>query len=178
MSDIGSLSSQWANANNAAQAKAAVRPETPPPLTVHNAVAQTLNAPQAAVLQAPAAGQAEWRREANPDGQGQGSHSQEEEMPNRKQLEAFLERLNQRLRRHHTPLQFEASGGDADWRIRIVDQDTRNLVRWISWAETRAFAHSLEELESRQSRGPLNSYAGSHEGEHVGMEGGLLRVSV
>ncbi len=178
MSDIGSLSSQWANANNAAQAKATVRPEAPPPLTVHNAVAQTLNNPQAAVLQAPTTGPAEWRREANPDGQGPGSQSQEEDAPTRQQLEAFLERLNQRLRRHNTPLQFEATGGNADWRIRIVDQDTRNLVRWISWEETRAFARSLEELESRQARGALSGYPGSHPGEHVGMEGGLLRVTI
>ena len=178
MSDIGSLSSQWANAGNAAQAKAAVRPEAPPPLTAHDAVAQTLNNPQTAVLQAPAAGPAEWRREANPDGKGQGAQAQEEDAPTRQQLDAFLERLNQQLRRHHTPLQFEATGNDADWRIRIVDQDTRKLVRWISWAETRAFARSLEELESRQSRGALNSYASGPDSEHLRMEGGLLRVTI
>ena len=176
MSDIGSLGSQWANASNAAQAKASIRPEPPPPLTVQNAVAQTLNTPQTAVMQSPAASQADWRREANPDGKGRGSPGQEEDAPTRQQLEDFLERLNQRLRRHNTYLQFEAAGDDADWRIRIVDQDTRKLVRWIAWEETRSFARAFEEQESRQLRGALSSYATGPEGEHLGLEGGLLRV--
>lgn len=165
MSDIGSLSNQLANANNAAQAKASVRPESPPPLTIQNAVAQTLNTPQTAVMQSPIASNAERRREANPDGQGGGAQSQQEEAPTREQLDAFLERLNQQLRRHHTHLQFEAMGNDTDWRIRIVDQDTRDLVRWISWEETRLFARSLEELDNQPSSGPS------------GMGGGLLRVT-
>ncbi|HCB13535.1 MAG TPA: hypothetical protein DEP36_08240 [Gammaproteobacteria bacterium] len=177
MSDISSLSSHLANANSAAQAKANVRPETPPPLTAQNAVAQTLNTPQTAVIQSPAAGNAEWKREANPDGQGQGAYSQEEDTPARGQLEAFLERLNQRLHRHHTHLQFEVAGNDEDWRIRIVDQDTRELVRWISWEETRSFARSLENLEIRQSHGALNGYPNDPESERLGMEGGLLRVT-
>jgi len=177
MSDIGSLSSHLANANNAAQAKANVRPETPPPLTAQNAVAQTLNTPQTAVIQSPAAGNAEWRHEAHSDGRGQGAYSQEEDTPDRGQLEAFLERLNQQLHRHHTHLQFEIAGNDEGWRIRIVDQDTRELVRWISWEETRSFARSLENLETRQSHGALNGYPNGPESERLGMEGGLLRVT-
>lgn len=164
MSDIGSLGSQLANAGNAAQAKANVRPESPPPLTIQNAVAQTLNTPQTAVMQSPTAGNAGWRREANPDGRG--GNAQEENTPTRKQLDAFLERLNQRMRRHDIHLQFEVAGGDTtDWRIRIVDQNTRDLVRWISWEETQAFARALEELEAQSSTGTS------------GMGGGLLRVT-
>ncbi|HRY15576.1 MAG: flagellar protein FlaG [Candidatus Competibacteraceae bacterium] len=165
MSDIGSLGSQLANASNAAQAKANIRPESPPPLTIQNAVAQTLNTPQTAVMQSPTAGNAEWRREANPDSQRGGTQGEGKDTPTREQLDAFLERLNQRLRRHRTHLQFEVVGNAMDWRIRIVDQDTCALVRWISWEETWAFARSLEEVEDRSStRAP-------------GMGGGLLRVT-
>lgn len=181
MSDIGSLSSHLANASNAVQAKANVRPETPPPLTAQNAVAQTLNTPQTAVMQSPTAGNAEWRREANPDGQGQGAQVQGDDPPTRKQLDVFLERLNQQLRRHHTHLQFEVAGNDRDWSIRIVDQNTRDLVRWISWKETRSFARSLEELDTRQSSGAPSSYASSYasgsESARLGIEGELLRVT-
>ena len=177
MSDIGSLGNQWTNASNAAQAKTNVRPESPPPLTVQNAV-QTLNSPQTAVMQSPTAGNAEWHREANPDGQGQGTQVQGEDAPTREQLDVFLEHLNQQLRRHHARLQFEVAGSNTDWRIRIVDQETRDLVRWISWKETRSFARSLEDQEVQQSHGTLSSYASSSpEGERLGMEGGLLRVT-
>jgi uncharacterized FlaG/YvyC family protein len=165
MSDIGSLGSQLANASNAGQAKANVRPESPPPLTIQNAVAQTLNTPQTAVMQSPTGGNAEWRREANPDGRGGNAQAQEENAPPRKQLDAFLECLNQLMRRHDTHLQFEVVGSNTDWRIRIVDQNTHELVRWISWEETRAFALALEELEIQSSTGTL------------GMGGGLLRVT-
>ena len=165
MSDIGSLSNHLANANNAAQAKANIRPESPPPLTVQNAVAQTLNTQQTAVNQSPNAGHAEWRREANPDGKRRGSEASEEDAPNREQLDAFLDRLNQRLRRHNAHLQFEVVGSHANWLIRIVDQDTRDLVRWISWEETRAFARSIEDLDDQPSSGSS------------GMGGGLLRVT-
>ncbi len=165
MSDIGSFGSQWANTGASQQARANVRPETPPPLTIQSAVAQTLNTPQTAVMQSPTAGNADWRRETNPDGQGQGAHSPPEDAPTREQLDAFLERLNQQMRRHNTHLQFEVVDGSTDRRIRIIDQDTRNLVRWISLEETRAFARSLEELE-------IQSAPGSS-----GMGSGLLRVT-
>ncbi|MCB1778198.1 MAG: flagellar protein FlaG, partial [Candidatus Competibacteraceae bacterium] len=151
MSDIGSLCSQLVSAGNAAQAKANVRPEPPPPQTVQNAVAQTLNAPQTAVMQSPTAGNAEWRREAHPDGQGGGAQGKGKDTPTWEQLDAFLERLNQRLRHHRIHLQFEVVGNSTDWRIRIVDQDTRERVRWISWEETWAFARSLEEVEDQSS---------------------------
>lgn len=163
MSDIGSLGSQLANASNAAQTKASVRPEPPPPLTVQNAVAQTLNTPQTAVMQSPAAGNAEWRRQANPDDQGE--EAQTADVLTREQLDAFLDRLNRKMRRHHTHLQFEAADSHTNWRIRIVDQDTHDLVRWISWEETRSFARSLEELEAQLSTGAS------------GIGGGLLRVT-
>lgn len=152
MSDISNLGSQLANASNAAQNKANVRPESPPPLTVQNAVAQTLNTPQAAVMQSPTAGNAEWRREANPKGRGRGPTRGEED-PTWEQVEAFVELLNQRLNYHHTHLQFEVVGDKTDWRIRIIDQNTRDLVHWISWEETWAFARSLEELEAQSTRG-------------------------
>ncbi|MCP5195799.1 MAG: flagellar protein FlaG [Gammaproteobacteria bacterium] len=178
MSDIGNLSTHLANTNTT-QAKSSVRPEPPPPLTVQNAVAQTLNSPQAAVNQSPNAGHAEWRREATSDGKRQHTHEQEEDTPapTRERLNMLLEQLNQRLRHCNTHLQFEAIGGNVDWRIRIIDQDTRDLVRWISWEETLAFARSLEEFEVRQSHGALCGYASGLEDMHLGMEGGLLRVT-
>lgn len=175
MSDISSLNSQLANA--AAQAKINVRPEPPPPLTAQSAVALTLNTPQTAVNQSPSAGHAEWRREANPDGKRRGSSASEEDAPPREQLDALLERLNQRLRRHNAHLQFEVVDSGANWRIRIVDQETHVLVRWISWKETLVFARSLEELEARQAAGALSGYASGPEGEHLSMEGGLLQVT-
>ena len=167
MSDIGSLGGQLANAGHAAQARASVRPESPPPLTVQNAVAQTLNTPQTAVMQSPEAGNAEWQREAHPDGHEQGAQQDgEQHPPPREQVNAFLEHLNQQMSHHHTHLQFELTGGQRDWRIRIVDQDTHKLVRWISWEETQAFARSLEELEAQSVRRASS------------MGGGLLRVTV
>ena len=180
MSDISSLSSQLASANNAAQARAAVRPEAPPPLTAHNAVAPTLNAPQAAVLQAPLADKADWERQANPDGRhGSDAHSDAEmDEPTRQQIETFLERLNQQLRQHQTPLQFELAGAAAQWQIQIVDQHTRNLVRYISWPETRTFARALEECVARQAPTKLQQYAHGANHEHLHIEGGLLQVTV
>ncbi len=164
MSDIGSLGNHLANVNNTAQARANVRPESPPPLTVQTAVAQTLNRPQMAVNQAPNTAQAEWRHEADPDSKRQETDTGEHTLT-LEQVEAFLDRLNRCLCRHHTRLQFTAVGSHADWQIRITDQDTGHLVRWISWPETRAFARALEELDNQSASGP------SARG------GGLLRVT-
>ena len=164
MSDIGSLGSHLASVNNAAQARASVRPETPPPLTVQTAVAQTLNSPQAAVNQAPNAAHVVWQREADPDSKGQDTNAGED-LLTLEQVEAFLDRLNRCLCRHHTRLQFTAVGSHTDWQIRITDQDTGHLVRWISWPETRAFARALEELDNQSASGPSTR------------GGGLLRVT-
>lgn len=179
MSDISSLGNQLANANNAAQARAAVRPEAPPPLTAHDAVAQTLNTPQTAVLQAPRADKADWQRQAHPDDgrSGQDAHFHADE-PTFQQITEFLERLNQCLRQHHTPLRFELTGDAVQWQIQIVDQNTDNLVRYISWRETRTFAHALEECASRQAPATLNQYALGANHEHLHLEGGLLQVKI
>jgi len=166
MSDIGSLGGQLANAGHAAQARASVRPESPPPQTIQNAVAQTLNTPQTAVMQSPEAGHAEWQREAHPDAHGQDAQPDgEQHPPPREQINTFLEHLTQHMRDHHTHLQFELTGSQRDWRIRIVDQETRKLVRWISWEETQVFARSLEELEAQSVRRTSS------------IGGGLLRVT-
>lgn len=179
MSDIASLTSQIANASHAAQAKAAVRPEAPPPLTAHSAVAQTLNTPQTAVLQAPTADGLNWRRETNPDEQGDHAQGGEAATPTLEQLEEFLAQLNERLRHHRTQIRFEAVHQDGGWQIRIVDRETRNLVRWISWQETRAFARALEECgATRHQHGALSGYAAGGGDEHISIEGGLLRVKI
>lgn len=175
MSDIGSLGSHLANAN-AAQAKANVRPEPPPPQTVQNAVAQTLNTPQTAIHQSPHAGNAEWRRETHPDGRGPGSDGEASgEPPTREQLEALLEQLNRRLEHHHQPLRFELDDSEAELRVRVIDRETRNIVRWMSVADTLAFARTCAEQDLRQSRGAAGGYA--NEGKRLGVEGGLLRVT-
>ena len=180
MSDISSLSSQLANANNAAQARAAVRPEAPPPLTVHNAVAATLNSPQSAVLQAPLADKADWQHQAHADGRHrQDAHADaESDTPTFEQITELLKRINQQLHQHQTPLQFELIGDAAQWQIQIVDKNTHNLVRYISWPETRTFARALEECTARQAPAKLNQYAQSANHEQLHLEGGLLQVTI
>lgn len=173
MSDIGSLGSHLANANTA-QTKANVRPDPPPPLTVQSAVAQTLNTPQNAVNQSPNAGNAEWRREANPDGRGSGAGA-ESDPPTREQLEALLEQINRRLEHHRQPVRFELDDQESELRTRVVDHETRQVIRWMSIADTLAFARTFAEQDLRQSRGAVGGYAS--EGQPLGMEGGLLRVT-
>lgn len=172
MSDIGGLSSQLAN-THAAQAKANVRPEPPPPQTVQNAVAQTLNTPQTAVNQSPKSGESGWRKETNPDDRGPGAEAGEP--PSREQLEALIEQLNRRLEHHHQPVRFEVDDQETELRTRVVDHQTRQTIRWMSIPDTLAFARTFAEQDLRQSRGAVGGYAS--EGQRRGVEGGLLRVT-
>lgn len=187
MSDIVSLTSQLANANNAAQVRAAVRPETPLPLATHDAVAPTLNTPQNAVLQTPNTEKAETQRQqANPDGRGgHGTHSEEPETPStpaapppRYEVEEFLRILNKRLRTSHIPLQFSITGDASNWQIQVVDQNTRDVVRRISWEETGAFARALDEGQAQQTPATLHHYATGSNNEPPRMEGQLFKVKI
>lgn len=178
MADIGSFSPLTGVNPTLDRAAQAARSAPLDPPTVQNATAPPLNSPQAAVTQLPTTNNPEWQREANPDDQRQHSDSASENAPTREQLDTLLENINQRLAGHSTHLRFEVADDGVKWRIRIVDHETRSLVRWISWGETLMFARSLEELDARQPHRSLSGYASNPENERLGMEGGLLRVTV
>ncbi|CDH44160.1 flagellar protein FlaG [Candidatus Contendibacter odensensis] len=172
MSDIVSVGIHLANT---VSAKANVRSEPPPPLTIQDAVAQTLNTPQTAVLQSPTAGNAEWKQEATPDGRGHGADAEPSEPPARQQLEILIDHLNRRLEYYHQPLRFELDDQEPALRVRVVDCETRNVVRWMNIVDTLAFARAFAEQDLRQTRGTGDGYA-NNDGRLV-VEGGLLRAT-
>lgn len=129
---------------------ASVRPTPPEPATVENAVAQPLSTPQSAVNQSPNTGNAEWQRSANPDSQQQ--NLQAGAAIDRDQLTQILEQLNQSLDRYETNLQFDIDDKYETMVVRIVDRQTKEVVRQIPPEKALAVAQFFKELETEQRR--------------------------
>ncbi len=176
MSDIGSISN-LSGANPApAKAPPGARSEPPAPAATQNAVAQPLTAPQSAVTQSLAAGNAEWQRPADSGGQQRGA--QPGAQPDRQQLTDTVDHLNQRLRDYNTNLQFEVDDKYHEMVVRIVDRETKEVVRQIPSEKALAFAKFFEEMESEQSQGlPGGSSSGSKESGRLKAEGWLLQAT-
>lgn len=176
MSDIGNISN-LAGANPAlARAAPGARSEPPEPATVQNAVAQPLTTPQSAVTQSPTAGNAEWRKNADPDSQRQNSPAQT--APTRQQLADTLDHLNQRLRDYNTNLQFEVDDKYQEMVVRIVDRETQEVVRQIPSEQALALAKFFEEMETEQGQGSSSGNpANGKESGRLKAEGWLLQAT-
>jgi len=175
MSDIGTISN-LAGANPAsARAAPGVRSEPPEPATVQSAVGHLLTTPQAAVTQAPTAGNAEWQQSTNPDGQQKNSPSQATAA--RQQLAGTLDRLNQSLREYNTNLQFEMDDQYQQVVVRIIDRETKEVIRQIPSEKAMAFAKFFKELADNQKNQAAPSGTGSKDAKRLQAEGWLLQVT-
>ena len=175
MSDIGSISN-LAGANPAlARAAPGARSMPPEPATIQNAVAQPLSTPQSAVTQSPTAGNAEWNRRTDPDSPQ--NSPQSGASPDRQQLADAVERLNQHLRESNTSLQFEVDDQYQEMVVRIVDQETKEVVRQIPSEKALALAKFFEEMEPGQGQGPPSGGASNGKASRrLRVEGWLLRA--
>lgn len=174
MSDIGSLNSL--TGSNALLSRGPSGPRAAPhePAAMQSAVAQPLTAPQSAVTQSPTAGNAEWQRRAestNPQQKPQDAAA-------RRQLNETLDHLNQRLRQHDTQLRFEVDDQYQQMVVRIVDQQTKEVVRQIPSEQALALAKFFDEQEIQNSQVPSGEYPlGVKEGGRLKVEGWLLRAT-
>ncbi|MBL8259490.1 MAG: flagellar protein FlaG [Candidatus Competibacteraceae bacterium] len=174
MSDIGSLTSL--TGSNALLSKGLSGPRAAPhePATVQSAVAQPLTAPQSAVAQSPAGGNAEWQRRAD---HAQPQHPQDAAAA-RRQLSDTLDHLNQRLRQHDTHLQFEIDDKSQQMVVRIVDKQTQEVVRQIPSEQALALAKFFDEQEAQNSHAPPGErHPGGQESGRLKVEGWLLRAT-
>ncbi len=129
---------------------ATARPTPPEPATVQSATDQPLTTPQSAVNQSPNASNAEWQRSANPDGQQQ--NPQAGAAVNRDQLAQILDKLNQSLESYDTNLQFDIDDQYQTMVVRIVDRETKEVVKQIPPEKALAVAQFFRELETEQRR--------------------------
>ena len=172
MSDITSLNNM-AGANPAL-AKPAPAPE---PQTIQNAVGQPLNTAQSAVTQPPTSSYAEWKREADPNG-GRKS-SQSGAVSNQPQLTNTVDHLNQHMRNYNTHLLFVVDDTYQQVVVRIVDQDTKEVVRQIPSETTLALAKFFDDLAAQQSQTMPSSITSSgNDSKPLKVEGLLLQVTV
>lgn len=123
----------------------------PEPATVQQAVGQPINSPQAAVNQSPATSGAEQQQNTDPDGQRQ--NSPDKTPPSPQQVAKTLDRVNQRLLDYNTKIQFDIDtkhGGKMV--IRIIDQETKEVIKQIPPEKALAFAAFFDELEAQNSQ--------------------------
>ncbi len=174
MSDITSLNNM-AGANPAlAKSASGARPAPEPP-TVQNAVAQPLNTAQSAVTQSPTAGQVEWKRKAEPDGRQQSS--QTGAVPTQQQVAQTVDHLNRRMSEYNTNLQFEINDTYHQVVIRIVDRESKEVVRQIPSETALALAQFFDDLAVARSQTRPNP-SGGDDGKPFNAEGLLLQVTV
>lgn len=173
MSEIGSISN-LAGANPAPVRTAPGARSTPPePAAVQSAVARPITTPQAAVTQSPTAGNAEWKRNGDPGGPQKNLQTGD-----RQQLTGTVDQLNQKLRDYNTNLQFEIDDKYQEMVVRIVDRETKEVVRQIPSEEALALAKFFEDMEAEQGQEPPGkSSAHGKEGGRLKVEGWLLRAT-
>ena len=174
MSDIGSISSLAGF--NPALVRTAPGARTPPePAAIQGAAAQPLTTPQSSVTQSPAAGNAEWKQNLGPDSQRQNSQAGASD---REQLTGTVDQLNQKLRDYNTSLQFEVDDKYQEMVVRIVDRETKEVVRQIPSEEALALAKFFEDIEAEQAQGPPSGNpAKGKESGRLKVEGWLLRAT-
>ncbi len=171
MSDIGTISN-LAGANPvSARSATGPRSEPPPPATVQSAVSQPLTTAQSSVAQSPASAGAERKRNTDPDGHQ--PNSQAGVAPNRQQLTETIQDLNQRLSGYDTNLQFEIDDQSQQMVVRIVDRETKEVVRQIPSEKALALAKFFKEMEDNQK---TERSAASKDSKRLKMEGQLLQA--
>lgn len=154
------------------------RTEPPEPATVQQAVSQPISNPQTAVNQSPAAGGAKQRQNTDPDGQRQNSSAKTP--PNSQQLAEVLDRVNQRLLDYNTKIQFDIdSKHGGKMVIRIIDQETKEVVRQIPPEKALEFAAFFDELDAQNSQvfpESTQKNASAPENPSLKLEGLLLNI--
>lgn len=177
MSDIGSIN-PLTGANPAlARVATGSRSEPPTPPTVQDAVAQPLTTAQSAVTQSPAAGNAEWQRETNADGRQQNQAGAA--ASGRQQLAETIDDLNRKLRSYDTNLQFEVDDKYQEMVVRIIDRETKEVIRQIPSEKALALAKFFKDLEAEQEQDTsVAKRANSKDSGGLKIEGWLLRATV
>ena len=172
MSDIGSISN-LAGANPAPpRPVSGGRSDSPPvPDTVQKAVGQPLTTPQSAVTQAPITDNAQWQQRTNPDGH----QAQPGTMPTRQQLTDTVQELNQHLANYETNLQFEIDDQYQQVVVRIVDRETKEVVRQIPSERTLALAKFFKEMEENRQTERLSV---TKDSKRLRIDGQLLQAIV
>lgn len=176
MSDIGTISN-LAGANPASARPApGERSASPEPASLQSAVGRPLTTPQTAVTQAPTTSNAAWQQSTNPDGQQKNSPSQA--TPTREQLAGTLDQLNQRLNEYNTNLQFEMDDQYQQMVVRIVDRETKDVIRQIPSEKAMAFAKFFRDMDDHQQNpaAPAGG-ASTKEKKRLEAEGWLLRAT-
>lgn len=177
MSDLSIRSFSGANPASVA------RPAPPEPPVVQQAVAQPLTNSQSAVTQSPDAANAQWRNQRN----GNVSSQQQQEAvaqqqqsattPTGERLADTVEYLNQFLRRFDTALQFDVDDQYGEMVVRIVDRETKDVIRQIPSEETLAFARFFKELEESGQNLPESSQGSvAPDSQRLKVEGLLLNT--
>lgn len=131
--------------------------------------------PHSAVIQSPTAGNAEWKRHYDSGDQQKNSQS----VPaDRQQLTGTVDQLNQKLRDYNTSLQFEVDDKYQEMVVRIVDRETKEVVRQIPSEEALALAKFFEEMEAEQGQAsPGKNPSAGKESGRLKVEGWLLRAT-
>lgn len=173
MSDITSLNNM-AGANPALAKPAPGARTAPEPPTVQNAVAQPLNTAQSAVTQSPTSGQAEWKRKTDPDGQHSPASGA---VSTQQQMDQTVNQLNQRMSEYHTNLQFEMDRTYQQVVVRIVDRETKEVVRQIPSETALALAKFFDDLAATRSHSRSSYSSDSNDSQPLNAEGLLLQVT-
>lgn len=179
MSDLSIRSFSGANPATVA------RPAPPEPPAVQQAVAQPLTNPQSAVMQSPDAANAQWRnqRNGNANVQPQQESTAEQQQPattaTSERLMDTVNYLNQFLQRFDTSLQFDIDSQYGEMVVRIVDRETKEVIRQIPSEETLAFTKFFKEMEECGQNIPESSQgSGTSDNQRLKVEGLLLDTKV
>jgi flagellar protein FlaG len=177
MSDIGSINPLTGVNPLPARATTGSRSESPVPPTVQHAVAQPLNTAQSAVTQSPTASGAEWQQQPQTDADGQ-RQNQAGTTAGRQQLAKTVDDINQKLQNYDTNLQFEMDDQYQQMVVRVVDRETKEVVRQIPSEKAMALAQFLRQLETEQSQRPAAKRTSDKDNSGLKIEGWLLRAIV
>lgn len=179
MSDLNIRSISGANP------AAVARPAPPEPPATQQAVVQPLTNPQSAVMQSPDAANVRWRNQRNGDANVQ----QQQELTAREQQSATtstgeqladtVSYLNEFLQRFDTSLQFDIDSQYGEMVVRIVDRETKEVIRQIPSEETLEFTKFFKEMEECGQNIPESSQgSGTSDNQRLKVEGLLLDTKV
>ncbi|HRD65809.1 MAG TPA: flagellar protein FlaG [Candidatus Competibacter sp.] len=161
------------------------RPAPPEPPAVQQAVAQPLTGPQSAITQAPDAANAQWRNQRNGNANVQlqqestAGQQQSASTATSERLTDTVNYLNQFLQRFDTSLQFDVNNQYGEMVVRIVDRQTKDVIRQIPSEETLAFARFFKEMDEHGQSLPKSSQSSAMpDGQRLKVEGLLLNTKI
>lgn len=162
-----------------------VRPAPPEPPAVQQAVAQPSINPQSAVTQLSDAANAQWRNPRNGNAsvqQQQESMAQQQQSvaaSTRERLTDTVNYLNRFLQRFDTTLQFDVDERGGEMVVRIVDRQTKDVIRQIPSEETLAFARFFKEMDEHgQNLSKSSQGSAAPDGQRLKVEGLLLNTKI